>query len=123
MMRLAVCAALLAVGCGNDHANRDLAVADLSASPDDLARAVDFAGFDLTGVDFTLLPDLARSPTYPAGPYGNTVGAIIPPLAWEGYPDPLADAIATTKTYGPYTMNDLRLGGSKYGIVHVSQFT
>jgi hypothetical protein len=123
MKRLALCVALLALGCSDDHATqRDLAVADLTASAD-LAKLVDFAGVDLSGVDFTVAPDLAKSPTYPTGPYGNTVGAIIPPLAWEGYPDPLADAIATTKTYGPYTMNDLRLPGGKYGIVPVSSFS
>jgi hypothetical protein len=121
MMRLVLFAALLSIGCGDDSQSRDLSVADLAATAD-LARVVDLAGLDLTGDDFTTPVDLARSPTYPAGPYGNTVGAIIPPLVWEGYADPLADTIATAKTYGSYSMNDLRLGGSKYGIVHLSDF-
>ena len=112
---------LLLSACGDDaKGGADLAVADL-AMP-----AVDFAGVDLFGVDLAVadlaVADLAKDPTYPAGPYGNTVGAIIPPLVWEGYADPLADAIATSKTYGTYSMNDLRLSGSKFGIVHVSAF-
>ena len=123
MRRLVFLTALFAMGCGGNDASRDLAVADLAAPTDDLARVGDLAGVDLAGVDLTPPPDLARSPTYPAGPYGNTVGAIIPPLVWEGYADPLADAIATTKPYGTYSMNDLRLGGRKWGIVHVSSFT
>jgi hypothetical protein len=59
---------------------------------------------------------------YPAGPYGNTAGATIPPLVWEGYNDPLADAVATTKTYGGYTMDDLRKSGRAFGMVHLSDF-
>ncbi len=94
----------------------------LAGCGDDAAAPADLAGADLTGLDLAAA-DLARGPTYPAGPYGNTVGAIIPPLVWEGYPDPLADALATSKVYGSYTMNDLRLSGRKYGIVHVSSFS
>ncbi len=101
--------------CGGDSGAADLAAAGDIATPD-------LAGVDLAGLDLASPADLARSPTYPAGPYGNTVGAIIPPLVWEGYADPLADALATSKPYGAYTMNDLRLSGRKYGIVHVSNF-
>src|ERR1700736_6698883 len=58
---------------------------------------------DLTGADLAGA-DLVVGGAYPSGPYGNTVGATIPPLVWEGYNDPLADAVATMKTYGSYTM-------------------
>jgi len=101
--RLALLPVLLAVGCGDDSGpSGDLALADLSMpkGASDLASA-----------------------TYPAGPYGNTVGATIAPLTWEGYADPAADALASTKPYGPYSMNDLRLSGKAYGIVHVSSFS
>lgn len=83
-------------------------------SANDLAMAN--APGDLAAADFT------SAGSYPAGPYGNTVGATIPPLVWEGYPDPLADAVATTKTYGAYTMDDLRKSGRAFGMVHVSDF-
>jgi hypothetical protein len=90
------------------------ATGDMAAQPlADLATntpPADLAGADLAGG------------SYPAGPYGNTVGAIIPPLVWEGYNDPLANAVATTKTYGSYTMDDLRKSGRAFGMVHVSDF-
>lgn len=87
MRRTLLLAPLLIFGCGDSSpansdgapAQQDLALADLASSG---------GGGDLL------------SSMYPAGPYGNTVGAIIPPLVWEGYSDPLADAIATSKTYG-----------------------
>ncbi len=67
--------------------------------------------------------DLSTGPgAYPAGPYGNTVGAIFPPLVWEGYQDDAADAVATTKTFGPYTMDDVRKSGRAYAMVHISDF-
>jgi hypothetical protein len=108
---------LLLVGCDDD------ALAPAS----DLATAMsrDLASGDLARplADLAMAPDLALSPTYPAGPYGNTVGATIPPLTWEGYSDPLADAIASSKPYGSYSMNDLRMSGSAYGVVHVALYT
>jgi hypothetical protein len=101
-------------------------------TPNDLAGAADQASNrDLAGVvqDFSSVMDLAMgggndlaSSSYPAGPYGNQVGDVIPPLQWEGYNDDAADALATTKTFGPYTMNDLRLSGKTFGIVHVAEF-
>jgi hypothetical protein len=106
---------LLAAACSDSTT-----VADLSVSHD-LAKA-DLAGIDLAGIDLAAV-DLAQPATYPAGPYGNTVGATIPPLVWEGYADPLADALANTKPYGAYTMNDLRLSGRRYAVVHVSAFS
>src|SRR5262249_59418131 len=86
-------------------------LADLATS----TPPADLAGADLAGAD------LASGP-YPAGPYGNTVGATIPPLLCEGYNDPLADAVATTKTYGSYTMDDPRKSGRAFAIGHVSDF-
>jgi hypothetical protein len=103
---------MLVLGCGEDA----LAPAsDLAGAPD-LAQGI----ADLRA---TVAPDLAPSPSYPPGPYGNTVGSTIPPLQWEGYVDPLADALATTKPYGAYSMNDLRRSGRPYGVVHVSLFS
>ena len=58
---------------------------------------------------------------YPAGPYGNTVGATFPPLDWEGYVDDAADAVATTKTFGPYSTDLVRRGGKKYALIHVAE--
>lgn len=80
------------------------------------------AYFDLREpADLVAVADLARTP-YPAGPYGNAIGDTIPPLVWEGYVDPKADAVADTKPYGSYSMDALRMSGAPYGLVHVSEF-
>ncbi len=105
---LALVPVLLALGCGDDSgpAGGDLAGGDLASADLSTPGNVDLA-----------------SAAYPAGPYGHDVGSVIPPLVWEGYADPAADALANTKPYGPYSMNDLRLSGKAYGIVHLSAFS
>jgi hypothetical protein len=74
----------------------------------------------------TARTDLASSDllasAYPAGPYGNTVGATMPPLDWIGYAVPSGDVLATTQPYAAYSMDDLRRSGRAYGVVHVSAF-
>jgi hypothetical protein len=70
--------------------------------------------------DLAQLKDIASA--YPPSPYGHSVGDTIWPLVWEGYADPLADAIASSKTYGPYSMDDLRRSGRPYAAVHVAEF-
>ncbi len=121
--------ALALAGCGNSSHST---VGDMATSKaHDLSTALaDLAGVDLAGVDMAMAAarDMAKGPdlfsaTYPAGPYGHNVGDIIPMLTWEGYSDPLADAIASSKTYGSYSMNDLRLSGRPYAAVHVAEFT
>jgi hypothetical protein len=102
--------ALLLAGCGDSA----------QSMMGDLAQLMDLS----VAHDFAQLPsqDLLTSSAYPAGPYGNKVGNVIPNLSWIGYDDPLADALASSKPYAAYTMNDLRLSGSKYGVVHVAYF-
>src|SRR5579859_1653383 len=97
---------LFVAGCTVDQtaqSTNDLSVSSLA----DLAVS---AARDLLSLGTSDL----TSASYPAGPYGHNVGDTIPPLVWEGYADPLADAIATSKTYGPYSMDDLRRSGRKY---------
>ncbi len=65
--------------------------------------------------------DLANA--YPPGPYGNMIGSTIAPLEWEGYVNPSAQGIATTKTYGAYTMNDLRMSGARYGLLYAADYS
>lgn len=84
------------------------AASDLAGSPSDLAMA--------SKHDMAMLAD------YPPGPYGADVGSTFPPLLWEGYPDLAGDAIANTKPYGPYLMDDARRSGRAYAMVHVSDF-
>jgi hypothetical protein len=66
--------------------------------------------------------DLAMSAGYPAGPYGAAIGDTFPPLTWQGYRDDLADAVATTKTYGTYSSDDIRLSGRRYAMIHTADF-
>jgi len=102
--------ALLAAGCVGSTGNTprtDGAVDDLAAS----------AG------DFSTGPaDLSSASAYPSGPYGNAAGDTFPLLAWEGYVDDHADAIATSKPYGPYGSDALRRSGRPYALIHVSEF-
>ena len=67
--------------------------------------------------------DLLATATYPAGPYGHTVGATLPLLSWIGYAVPGGDALATTVPYAAYSMDDLRQSGRAYGVIHVSSFS
>ena len=112
---------MFVAGCTVDQTSAPKPGDDLSVSSlADLALSAlaDLAGAparDLRGV-------MDSASVYPAGPYGHNVGDTIPPLVWEGYPDPLADAIATSKTYGPYSMDDLRRSGRPYAAVHVAEF-
>jgi hypothetical protein len=66
--------------------------------------------------------DLATSAGYPPGPYGAAIGDTFPPLTWQGYRDDLADAVATTKTYGTYNSDDMRLSGHRYAMIHTADF-
>jgi hypothetical protein len=108
-------AALLAACGGSASTTHDLSLADLSPGDAAHAPAGDAAAIDLG------IADLATA--YPAGPYGNNVGDTIAPLVWEGYADPLANALAATEPYGTYSMDDLRRSGVPFGVVHVSEFS
>jgi hypothetical protein len=96
----------LALGCvGATESENDLAMAPQDAS----------VRLDLTAS----VADLATS--YPAGPYGHTVGSVFPLLAWSGYVDPAADQVATNELYGSYSSDDLRKSGAAYALLHVSE--
>jgi hypothetical protein len=122
-MRRSLGLMFLLAGCGNSphSTSNDLAssiLRDLSPAP---ARDLALADLSSLPPDLSTAADLMATP-YPAGPYGNTAGAVIPPLVWEGYADPLADAVATAKPFSSYSMNDLRLSGRPYAAVHVAEF-
>lgn len=102
MSRTLLCASMLMLGCSNSSSTP---AADLAqSSVPDLAQLADLTS------------------AYPPGPYGNTVGAVFPPLTWEGYFDPLGDSVATMKTFGSYTMDNVRTSGHAYAMIHVSDF-
>jgi hypothetical protein len=119
MNRLLLSTVILAAACGasgttpdSDGGGGNPAV-DLAGT----TALVDLAGVDLVGAD------LSAGGAYPAAPYGNKVGDVIPLLVWEGYANDTADAISTTKPFGAYSMDDLRRLGRPYLMVHVSEFS
>jgi hypothetical protein len=82
-------------------------------------------GKDAASAD-TGSPDVAKKTdsgpgAYPAGPYGVTVGSVIEDIQWIGYVDNLADAVATTEPYVPYSLNDARLSGKRYAMVNLGE--
>ncbi len=117
--RLATAAIAAFAGCDNVASSIDAA----SCSTDDAGAPVPAVDLSMVAVaDLAApIPDLAPAP-YPTGPYGNAVGDTIPPLVWEGYVDPAADALATTEPFGPYSMLALHRSGRAFGIVHVAEF-
>jgi hypothetical protein len=58
---------------------------------------------------------------YPGGPYGVTVDTVIADRSWIGYADDAADAIATTKPYAAYTLDDARRSGKHYAMVNLAE--
>jgi hypothetical protein len=64
--------------------------------------------------------DAALGP-YPSGPYGTMVGSILANMTWIGYVDDAADAIATTKPYVMYSLDDARKSGKKYLMINLSE--
>jgi hypothetical protein len=71
---------------------------------------------------------------YPSGPYcaaagtggAMATGCVIPNLSWTGYVDDTADALATTKPYGAYSLLDVynaaRVSGKKYLMINIAEF-
>src|SRR2546421_175186 len=101
---------LFLVGAAGCVGTLEMTPPDGAAATGDLAMAakkMDMAGVAPSDMAMAMAmddlamhetPDLAMG-AYPAGPYGNDVGKIFPPLVWEGYVDPTGDAIADTKPY------------------------
>lgn len=91
---------------GNDAANGGDAVASDSGSSSD-ATSTDASDASLSG--------------YPSGPYGFNVGDVITNITWIGYPDDAADAVATTKPYVTYSLDDARKSGNKYLMLNLAE--
>lgn len=63
----------------------------------------------------------STSTSYPPGPYGKAVDTIFPNLSWQGYANYTFDAVSTTKTFGPLSMDDIRKNGKKWALVTLSE--
>jgi hypothetical protein len=66
--------------------------------------------------------DSGVASAYPSGPYGNNLGDTMPNLSWQGYVNDAADALSTTKPFGPYSMDDLRKSGRPLALMHLSEY-
>ncbi|HZS40517.1 MAG TPA: hypothetical protein VFF06_26980 [Polyangia bacterium] len=118
LYNVAILAAATALGCSGDAGQMMMMNPGTDGSPG--------GNPDLLSVGDGAQPgssDLATmSGGYPAGPYGANIGDTFPLLTWQGYRDDLADAVATTKTYGTYSSDDIRLSGRKYAMIHTADF-
>jgi hypothetical protein len=123
---------LFLAACGSSNGNPGV---DGSGGGGDLAMpggGLDFAGLDLAGFDFASSGgggDLATA--YPAGPYGNMVGQVFPPLVWEGYIATTGAVVVNTMPcgqagtpvcFGPYSADAARKSGTRYAMIHLSEF-
>lgn len=60
---------------------------------------------------------------YPAGPYGNKVGDVLPDLKWQGYVNAMSDALSDTKPFVTTSLDALRRTARKpYALIHVSEY-
>ncbi len=58
---------------------------------------------------------------YPSGPYGTTKGSVIANMTWIGYRDDAADALATTKPYATYSLDDARKTGLHWAMINLAE--
>lgn len=96
-------------GSGNDASN----TSD-SASPSDGSVTDTSTPGDSSTADAALGP-------YPSGPYGTKVGSVIANMTWIGYVDDPADAVATTKPYVMYSLDDARKSGKHYAMINLAE--
>jgi hypothetical protein len=47
---------------------------------------------------------------------------VLPNTTWIGYADPAADALATTKPYANYSLDDARKSGHRWAMINVAEF-
>lgn len=136
MRRIIVAFALLGTSCGTSTEGSPQAVDDAVAT-DTATTAPDTTA---TTEDTTVLPD-EGSPSdalladasdvmgppvygpYPAGPYGNKVGDVLPDLKWQGFVNATSDAQSDTKPFVSTSLDALRRTARKpYALIHVSEY-
>ncbi|MEO7093217.1 MAG: hypothetical protein ABI175_08200 [Polyangiales bacterium] len=96
---------------------------DDTTSPFDAARDTVVDSDSTPGDTGIIASDTATS--YPAGPYGTTVGSVIADLDLEGYVRfGVTTGLASTASSGASSFGDLRAKSpKKYAVLHVSGFT
>lgn len=61
-----------------------------------------------------------QPPGYPDPPYGVEVGETMANLQWEGFVNDDAQGLANAQPFVDYSMNDVRLSGKEYALIHMS---
>ena len=57
---------------------------------------------------------------YPAGPYGNMEGDVMPLLDWEGYMNPMADAVASNQPWVDSGTDAVYASGTSHALIHLA---
>jgi hypothetical protein len=104
---LGLAAALLSAACG-------------SSEP---AGGAKLAAHDGGGTVKDGAPPAVVIGPYPSGPYGNKVGDVLTNLKLQGYLNESGAGLASAQPWlDAYSLGDLRATGTKYALVHVSEF-
>jgi hypothetical protein len=99
---------VLALACAPQQSN-DAAVQDGAVGQD--AAAASDAAAD-SGIA-----------AYPAGPYGNQVGEVIPNFTFQGFFSPSrTTGLASAETWGAVSMDQFRRTGAKYLVIELGAF-
>ena len=93
----------------------DVLVADAPEAVRDAASPRDAMGTHDTMSD-------APSGDYPAGPFGNTVGATLANLELDGFVNDSRAEVSTRAPFVSYSLATLRAGGARYALVHTGGF-
>ncbi len=60
---------------------------------------------------------------YPAGPYGNQIGDVIPNFTFQGFFAPSRTmGLASAETWGPVSMDQFRRTGAKFLVIELGAF-
>jgi hypothetical protein len=111
--------------------------ADLMPASPDLSTpaAVDLAGKPAVDLAVPAVADLAIAPpadlasadlnfgSYPAGPYGGAVGAVVPNFSFKGYFNPKkVMGLASEAPFGDVTLDMVRTSGAKMALIELAGF-
>jgi hypothetical protein len=58
--------------------------------------------------------------SYPAGPYDDALGMVLPNLMWQGYVNDRDWGPASAEPLSLYSLDDVRQSGKRYALVHAS---
>jgi hypothetical protein len=128
MRKLLVGLFALAAACSSSDGDGGGATPNDSATAGDTVVAEDTSSSsDSSSPGDTLAADASDAGEmygpYPAGPYGNKVGDVVPNLKWRGYVNATSDEVSTKLAFVDTSLDALRRTARKpYALIHVSDF-